>query len=143
MSIAAYWFILGLFFLFMELAVPGFVIFFFGVGAIITAAMTWLLPECSLVTQGLCFSLCSILSLVIGRFWIIPKFKRPATEADADPDGIVGSVVEVVAAIEPPRAGRVLLHGSEWTATADRPVAKGAMVTVTARNNITLTVHQS
>lgn len=143
MSIAAYWFILGLFFLFMELAVPGFVIFFFGIGAIITAAMTWLLPESSLVAQGLCFSLCSIVALVIGRFWIMPKFKRPAAESEADPDGIVGSAVEVVSAIEPPRAGRVLLHGAEWTAKAAKPIAKGTVVTVTARDNITLTVTES
>lgn len=143
MSIAAYWFILGLFFLFMELAVPGFVIFFFGIGAIITSVVTWLLPDCSLVLQGLCFSLCSILSLVIGRFWILPKLKHPVPENDTDTDGIIGSVVEVVSAIEPPRAGRVLLHGAEWSAKADAPIAEGTMVTVTARENITLTVTKS
>lgn len=142
MSIAAYWFILGLVFLFMELAIPGFVIFFFGLGAIVTAVMTWLLPESSLVAQGLCFSLSSILTLIVGRFWIIPKFKPPVAKTE-DTDGIIGAVVEVVSAIEPPRAGRVLLHGSEWSAVAEAPVAKGSTVTVTARNNITLTVKKS
>lgn len=141
MSIAAYWFILGLFFLFMELVVPGFVIFFFGIGAIITSLIAWLIPECSLVAQGICFSICSILSLVAGRLWLLRKKKRP--EPEADTDGILGAVVEVVSAIEPPRTGRVLLHGAEWSAKADAPIVKGKMVTVTARENITLTVKES
>ncbi len=144
MDLALVWLIAGLVLMLMEFVIPGFVIFFFGLGGLVTAVAVWLLPsvEGSFVAQVLCFTVASVLTLVVGRrcFRGLLQGKAEHAPGDADDDGIVGAVVEVVAAIEPPRAGRVSLHGAEWGAIADHPIAKGATATVVARDNITLTV---
>ncbi len=141
MSLASIWFILGLLLTVAEIAIPGFIVIFFGVGAFVTAAVAQF-TDASLLMQGYVFTVASVLALVVGRrcFRATLHGKRGATVADADDDGFVGAVVEVTEAIEPPRAGRVSLHGAEWAAVAERPIAKGETVTVVARQNITLTV---
>lgn len=141
MSLASLWFVLGLVLMLAELAVPGFVIFFLGVGAMVAAAVAQF-TDASLLTQGYVFVGASVLSLVIGRrcFRKTLHGKRGEPVEDADDDGMVGAVGEVTEAIAPPRTGRVSLRGSEWAARAERPIAKGETVTVVARDNITLIV---
>lgn len=141
MSLASLWFVLGLLLILAELAVPGFVIFFLGVGAMVAAVVAQF-TDAALLAQGYVFVIASVLSLVIGRrcFRKTLHGKRGAPVADADDDGIVGAVAEVTETILPPRAGRVALRGSAWVARAERPIATGETVTVVARDNITLFV---
>lgn len=141
MSLAALWFVAGLLLMLSEFVIPGFVVFFFGVGALV-AAVAALIPAIPFEAQGYVFVVASVLSLVCGRRWFRDALlgKRAAMNVDADDDGLIGATVEVTEAIEPPRTGHVSLHGTEWIARADRPLAKGAMATVVARDNITLTV---
>ncbi len=141
MTLASLWFILGLLLMLAELVIPGFVILFFGVGAWVAAAVAQF-TDASIVVQGYVFAIASVLSLVIGRRFFRTTFygKQRGPLEDADEDGILGAVVVVTEAIEPPLPGKVALHGSDWTAIADKPFPKGATVTVCARNNITLTV---
>ncbi len=141
MTLASLWFVLGLLLAIAELVIPGFVIIFFGVGALVAAAVAQF-TDASLLVQGYVFAGASVCALVIGRrcFRKTLHGKRGPTAADADDDGLIGATVEVTEAIEPPRTGRVSLHGTEWTASAERPIAKGETVTVVARTNITLNV---
>ena len=41
---ALYWLIIGVMLFFLEMALPGFILFFFGLGAMITALVAWVLP---------------------------------------------------------------------------------------------------
>lgn len=144
MDLAIVWLIAGLVLMLMEFVIPGFVIFFFGLGGIVTGVAVWLFPsiEGSIVAQGLCFAVASVATLVLGRrcFRNLLGGKTVVTHADADDDGFVGTPVVVTEAIRPPLAGRVMLNGVEWSATADRAIAKGEMAIVAARDNITLRV---
>ncbi len=144
MELAVVWLIAGLVLMLLEFVIPGFVIVFFGLGGLITGVAVWLFPAVggSLVAQGLCFAVASVLTLVVGRrcFRNLLGGKRAAPAIDADDDGFVGSAVVVSEAIRPPLAGRVTLNGAEWAAVSDRPIEKGATVRVVARDNITLTV---
>lgn len=141
MTPSALWLVLGLLLMIAELAIPGFVAFFFGVGALVAAAVAQF-TDVSTLTQGYVFAAASVLSLALGRrlFSATLHGKRGAPVADADDDGLAGAAATVTEAIEPPRTGRVALRGSEWAAVAARPIGKGETVTVVSRNNITLTV---
>ncbi len=142
MTIEALWLICGLVLIMLEMLLPGFIIFFFGLGAFITAGLVWLMPEVSFVGQGICFSVASIVTLVLGRLCFRKALsgKVVETAVDADESGILGATAEVVEAITPPRTGRVAIHGVNWNAVAKREIAVGKTVTVVARDNITLTV---
>ena len=60
------WFIIGLIFFLLELVLPGFFIFFFGVGAWVTALLC-LIAEPGVNIQALVFAVTSVLSLVALR----------------------------------------------------------------------------
>ncbi len=142
MMAEAVWFIGGLFLMLAEMLLPGFIIFFFGLGALVTAGLVWLVPEVSFVGQGVCFSVASVVSLVLGRvcFRKALSGKKLDVVGDVDECGVVGSTGEVVEAIVPPRAGRISVHGATWLATAEREIGPGEAVRVVARENITLIV---
>ncbi len=136
------WFVLGLLLMVLEMLLPGFVIFFFGLGAMITAGLVWVMPDASFVLQGSCFAIASVVTLIVGRICFPKALSGKVFEAkeDADESGILGATCEVVEAILPPKQGRVILHGVHWNAVAEREIAVGEMVTVTGRDNITLRV---
>ncbi len=123
-----------------ELALPGFIIFFFGVGALIAAAVAHF-AETTLLTQGYVFVITSVLTLILGRWCFRKTLRGNREEASGEVnDGVIGLTVEVTEAIEPPHVGRVELHGTEWRAQAAHPIAKGEVVRVVARTGLTLTV---
>ncbi len=142
MTIEAIWFIAGLLLICAELVVPGFVILFFGIGALVTSLVAWALPESDFVLQGWIFAIVSVVSFFVGRrfFRKALRGKRFDDGADADDDGVVGCSAEVVEAIAPLVSGRVSVRGVEWPARSDRMLDVGQRVTVIARENITLIV---
>lgn len=141
MSLAAVWLIVGIALIVSEFVVPGFVIIFFGIGAFLAAAIA-AFTEVSLLVQGYVFVIASLAILALGRRYCKALLcgKRELAKQDADDSGIIGAVVTVTQAIEPPSPGRVALHGSEWKAISDRPLAKGATAKVKQLDNITLIV---
>jgi len=71
---AIFWIIFGITTLLLELIVPGFIIIFFGVGALITALITWLIPAITTDFQLLIFLLSSGLFLALFRKTIRKSF---------------------------------------------------------------------
>ena len=142
MMIAVCWLIAGIVLMLAELLIPGFVIFFFGAGAILTAGLTWLAPECAIGWQVIFFALASVLMVILSRACFPKTFagKDERPRGDVDSDGLVGSVGKVSEAIEPPSSGRVVVQGTTWMAVSDRPIPAGKVVTVVKCDNITLTV---
>ncbi len=67
------WFIIGLVLFLLELVIPGFVIFFFGVGAWITALLC-LIANPGINLQVIVFAVTSVLSLLALRKMIQKKF---------------------------------------------------------------------
>ena len=141
MSLASIWLITGILLIFSELIIPGFVVIFFGFGALLAAALAFL-TDTGAVTQGYVFVISSLLALFIGRRFFSKTLhgKSEIAQGDADDDGIIGAVGTVTHAILPPQCGRIEVRGSDWKAIADRPIDVGATVTVVAQDNITLKV---
>jgi membrane protein implicated in regulation of membrane protease activity len=138
------WFILGLALMLAELALPGFVIIFFGIGAWITALCLWVGIASSFDSQLLIFLASSILSLVFfrkqGKRYFQGKVSGKLAENESL-DDIRGEHALVIADIAPQTAtGKVEFHGTSWDATADAVIKKGTTVVVVERNNLTLKV---
>lgn len=139
-----FWFILGLALLLAELALPGFVIIFFGIGAWVTTLAIWLGWAESFTTQLLIFLVSSILSLVLfrkqGKNYFQGRVSRKVDDVTAL-DDVKGERAVVVEDILPTRlSGKVELHGTRWDATSDQEIHKGALVEILQRDNLTLKV---
>ena len=134
------WFLVGIVFFGLELALPGLIVFFFGVGAWCAALAVFLLPM-SLANQLLLFLAASIVSLLLLRRALKKVFLGRVLEVDAMesdiPPGATGLVIEDIV---PPAAGTIKYAGSFWQATADQAIAKGAIVTIVEKNNLSIKV---
>lgn len=136
-----FWLLCGLGLIISELLVPGFVIFFFGVGALCTAPVAWLVPALPVAGQCVVFVVASLLTLWLLRKRLIST--RGEKRACENPDEeLLGASAQVCEAIAPGVPGRVLLRGVTWTAEAEEPLSPGEQVKICARNNITLKVRK-
>ena len=144
---ALYWLIIGVMLLFLEMALPGFVLFFFGLAALITALVTWLIPIAIAWQLGL-FIVASVVSLVTLRDLIQRRFFNAAvTEEgeDADEDVILavqGDRAVVAVEIAPPAEGRINYSGTSWRATADEKIEEGEIVAVVRQDDLVIHVEK-
>ena len=139
-----YWFLLGLALMLGELALPGFVIVFFGIGAWITALCIWLGIAHAFNTQLFLFLISSVLSLVLFRKQGKKYFQgRVSGKLDdvSKLDDVKGERAVVVEDILPAAlTGKVEFHGTNWNATSEAKIAKGTPVEILERENLTLKV---
>jgi membrane protein implicated in regulation of membrane protease activity len=131
----------GMFLMLLELVVPGFVIFFFGLSALTVGGGCFVFGDSfTLNMQLAAFSIFSILYLVLLR----RLFKNIFMDAKSDTAGLtdeyVGRTGTVIQAIRPPRSGRVAIGDSEWTAVAETVLEEGVEVEVVSRSNLTVAV---
>jgi len=136
------WFLVGLFLLLLELAAPGLIIVFFGVGAWIVSAVCYF-AQPTLNAQLLIFILSSLILLFSLRKWLTDTFRGfnvGTTKASEIVDDFVGEKAVVIKEIIPGSSGKVEFHGTSWTAEADEPIAVGQRVEILAKNSLTLKV---
>ncbi|WP_304679908.1 NfeD family protein [uncultured Desulfovibrio sp.] len=130
------WFLLGLFFLFVELLAPTLVLVFFGAGAWVTACAALL--GLSLGWQLVLFILVSLLTLLLLRRHLRAVFGgRAQRAADADAQGgqapshpLTGRAGVVSKALRPGEVGEVSIDGSFWRAVAEVEIHTGRTVRV-------------
>lgn len=137
------WFCIGLILLLGELALPAFVVIFFGIGAWLTAlaVVAGIAPNIDI--QLIVFLGTSLLTLILFR----KKGRRLSqgrvsglVHGMASVDTFAGAIGVVVEAIEPGQLGKVELHGTNWQAISDQAVKKGTSVEVISSDNLTLKV---
>jgi len=137
------WMYAGVFMMIAEILVPGFVMFFFGLGAVTTGLFVLLAPglfQPSFAWQFALFSVFSLAYLFVLRRWVRSIFFGDvAGERPLEPED-VGRLARVTETIRPDVPGRVMLGDAEWSARADAVLEPGTDVRVTARDNLTLTV---
>ncbi len=142
MSMASYWwwFIAGVILILAEFMVPGVFICFFGVGALLTGVVVWLLPDVTLTMALLLFSFLSVVFLVFCRRFMPRSFRGvvKVDHSDIENDDIAGAEAVVTEAIAPDAPGKVEFRGSQWTARADRAIAVGERAKIRSRKNLTL-----
>ena len=141
---ALYWLLIGVILLFMELALPGFVMFFFGLGAIITSLVTWLTPLDIAWQLGL-FIVASLASLALLRKMMQRMLFRSSPGEVEDRDqmlAIAGERGVVSQAIVPPAEGRIKYGGSYWRATADEKITEGEIIVVVRQQGLVIHVEK-
>ena len=137
-----YWLIAGVILILAEFAAPGFIVFFFGVGAILTAITTWLGITPGTGSQAIVFGTSS-LALLFG----LRRFAKGIFVGTTDPaagdldDDFTGREARVVHDIPGGIGdGRVEIKGAEWKARSDSPIPAGTIVTINRREGLTFHV---
>lgn len=142
---ALYWLIIGVILFVLELALPGFVLFFFAVGAFVTALVAYLLPL-DAAWQLALFMAASLLSLFLLRDLIQRRFFTAASDqAKADTDQVLipaGERGVVSVTIAPPGEGRIRCAGSSWRATADERIEEGEIIAVVRQQGLIIHVEK-
>jgi membrane protein implicated in regulation of membrane protease activity len=135
---ALIWFFIGLGLILFELAVPGFVLIFFGVGAWCTALLTYL-TGMGLIWQIAFFVAASVITLVLLRKYLKKKF---FSEEKGSPstleDEFIGKTAVAETDIVPDVGGKVSFKGTIWTAKSDTKIIAGSTVVITGKESITL-----
>lgn len=135
------WALVGLGLMVLELLAPGLVVIFFGLGALVTAAVTGM-TQISLTGQLLVFLVSSVAGFLVLRAKCksLLQGETDTTAPTKDDRNFTGALVRVIEPIAPPAPGKVELNGVPWIATASQSFAVGDMVKVVGRQSITLEV---
>ena len=137
------WIIAGLIIMCFEFAIPGVILVFFGLGAIITGIFAWTGLIDSLTGQATCFVVSSVLMLVSLRRVLSRHFRGRVEREEEyfDAAEYTGKTARVTRRIGPGSTeGRIDFEGSEWKAVADEPIAEGRLVEIVNKANITYVV---
>ena len=140
-----HWLIAGVVMILLEFPIPGFVICFFGVSALLTGALLLLFPCIGLVWQILIFAFGGGALAVMSR-WFFPSVFRGGSsrdEGDIDGDEVSGDYCVCEETIAPGLPGKVEFRGSLWSAEADERIEKGTVCVVLSRHNLMLKVRRS
>jgi membrane protein implicated in regulation of membrane protease activity len=140
-SPAFWWAIVGVGLMLCEFAVPGLILFFFGLGGLFTALLVWLVPM-SLTLQLVVFTMASLVVLFGLRRLLKPVFTGRAIDVNETDysEGMAGQEANVAEAISPEAAGRVVLNGTGWKAESEEVLSVGQAVVVTGQKSLTLIV---
>lgn len=132
------WFIIGLVLFLLELVLPGFVIFFFGVGAWVTALLC-LIANPGINLQAIVFAVTSILSLVLLRKMIQRRFFYNKDELSKDvEDEFTGREAVATMDFKPGHTGKVEFKGTTWKAESTESIVKGQTVIIKSKENFKL-----
>ncbi|MCD4652083.1 MAG: NfeD family protein [Candidatus Cloacimonetes bacterium] len=139
---ALIWLILGIVFILMEFAIPGFVIAFFGAGALLTSLMTYLGVTSSIAWQLALFIVFSLMSLFLLRKFVTRAFCGKVDDHEIEEFNMdVGKIVTVTETIDPHHgSGKITYHGTIWKATARIRIESGESARVIGKVNITIEV---
>ena len=134
------WFLIGIFFYVIELALPGFVVFFFGVGAWCTALTVYLADISTSLQLGV-FLVTSLATLFLLRKYLQTIFIGSAQNDEASVKaGPVADTGVVTEDIIPPGTGKVKYGGSFWRAVAEEPISVGTNVKIISQENLEVKV---
>ena len=134
------WFILGLILLLMELVLPGFVIFFFGVGAWVTA-LVCLISNPGINLQVIIFTITSILALLAFRRMIQNKFIYNKDDRSGEVEAeFTGKEAIAVSDFGSDRTGKVEFKGTSWKAESKSDITAGQKVIILEKDSFKLIV---
>jgi membrane protein implicated in regulation of membrane protease activity len=141
MSPTLLWFLIGLVFVVAELAVPGFILIFFGLGAWAAAAVCSL-TDVGLTGQVATFLVASVVLLVLFRKLGLRTFTGQSQDGEEEAPALeaVGQTATTVSPISSTSGGKIKFRGSFWQAEADTDIPAGQTVRITGlRPGSTLT----
>lgn len=141
-----HWLVLGMVLILGEIFVPSFTLLWFGLGAIVVAALLWLNPEMILSWQLFAWAVASSL-LTFLWFKLLKPQMVDRTKAGIAREAVLGESGLVVKIPEDGQRGLVrfttpLLGADEWPFICDTPLASGERVFVKDVSGNTLVVEK-
>jgi inner membrane protein len=134
------WFIIGLGLFLLELVIPGFFIFFFGLGAWVTA-LVCLIGEPGINLQIVIFALTSVLSLIGLRRIIQRKFfYSKGNKSEEVEDEFTGKEALAVSDFGGQKTGKIEFKGTRWNAESSSEITVGQRVVIIEKDNFKLIV---
>ena len=135
-----FWFILGLGLFLLELVVPGFFIFFFGLGAWVTA-LVCLIANPGTNLQIVIFAVISVISLIALRRIIQKKFfYSRGTQSEDVEDEFTGKEAIATSDFGGIKNGKVEFKGTTWTAESKSEIREGQRVIIKEKDSFKLIV---
>ena len=132
-----FWFLLGLGLFLLELVMPGFIIFFFGVGAWVTALVCLLsTPVTNL--QIIIFAVSSVITLIAFRRILKNKFFHRETHSEDIEDEFTGKEAIASGDFGGLKQGKVEFKGTFWTAESVSEVNEGQRVIIIEKDSFKL-----
>jgi membrane protein implicated in regulation of membrane protease activity len=137
-----FWFIIGLVLLLLELITPGFFVFFFGLGAWITAVVCLIgNPDHITSFQMIIFAVTSVITLVALRRIIQKKFfYNKNKQSDDVEDEFTGKEAIATVDFSSDKKGKVEFKGTTWSAESNSEVKKGQTVIIIEKESFKLKV---
>ena len=134
------WLIIALFFFILEIATTGFLVFWFGIGALV--AMLFSLLGIHLVLQIIIFLIVSTI-LIIFTKPLVNKLAKPESNVKTNVYSIEGKIGKVTKDIEPVDGkGQVIVDGESWSAKSydNSFIPKGTEIIVESLNGVKVIV---
>ena len=135
---AVLWFVAGFLFFLLEFALPGFILFFFGVGAWIVALLA-LFIDIPINVQLLLFLAASLTTILLFRKSLHTIMRRKKNSVELE-DEFLGQTARSETAIAPGRTGKVYFKGTSWEAVSDDVIGPDEAVTIIGTESIILIV---
>ncbi len=142
LSTPALWFIIGFLFFLLEFAMPGFILFFFGIGAWVVAGIS-LFTDISVNAQIFIFLGTSILTVLLFRKALRNRLGKINPARNTLQDEIIGKMAKAETAILPGKQGKVYFKGATWSATSSDNIIAGEEVIIIGYDSIILIVKSS
>ncbi len=135
-----FWFVLGLGLFILELVIPGFFIFFFGLGAWVTA-LVCLIGHPGTNLQIIIFAVISVISLIALRKIIQKKFfySKGTPSEDVD-DEFTGKEALAKNDFGGLNKGKVEFKGTTWTSESTSEIKEGQRVIIIEKDSFKLIV---
>jgi inner membrane protein len=129
-----FWLIMGVVLLLGEIAVPGFILFFFGIGSLLTLGTVKLLPflENFFWMQLIIWVIYSAILLFFLRNKFSGTFKGRIFQSEKE--DWIGQEAQVIVRITPEETGRIKFRGTTWTAHGDKVIDKDRMVRIVKKS---------
>ena len=142
MNSAYFWLAVGLVLMIAEVVTPGFILFFFGLAAVLVGLLSFI-PDVAVsgTLQLLLFAVLSVATLLLLRRQMKAIFTGRSRNGQPEiDDALVGRHAVVTERIAAPRDGKVEVNGVLWSATAGEAIEAGEPVEVVGREGLTLRV---
>lgn len=135
------WFLLGVILFLLELAVPGLVLFFFGIAAWIVSIIT-LMFDINTSSQITIFIGISVILIFTLREKLKQYFQGDTTQSELHElrSDFIGKKVTVTERIKVNSRGKVELNGTNWYAESIEDIEVGEIVEIIEKDNLTFKV---
>lgn len=135
MSAQLIWFIVGVICIFLEIIIPGGIVVFLGVSAVIVAALIYFGVITSVVSAFLSWFILSIFMMFVLRSFVMKYFEGDSHRQNVDEDeDAKGAMVEVIEEILPHKEGRVRFRETTWVARSDEALVVGVSAIIEKRD---------